>query len=150
LVDPYDEEEVVESTVVIRRINPDYHLADDEDTGGKRLSSKAFSPTKKSGMSVDFEHLMLVDGVDPRKFVTTPVYTGSVWFRAGAARAAGLSVGYEPIKDDPEQPDNPYHGEVWGEPPRTDRFKGAQKRALMNAAEWYVTIPDVVIKKDED
>lgn len=83
---------------------------------------KVFSPSSEpnGGMSVDIERLMLADGVDPREYVTTPVFTGSVAFSAGAARALGLIVGYDPI------PTNPYRGEVWSAD-RPNRFSRQQR-----------------------
>ena len=82
--------------------------------------------------------LRLSDGVDPRQYVTTPVFTGSVAFSAGAARALGLLVGYDPV------PTNPYHGEVWGGS-RPNRFSQRQKKGLAEASRWYVELDGVDI-----
>ena len=82
--------------------------------------------------------------VDPRAFVTTPVYLGSVAFPAGAIRALDLWVGYEPISDDPIIPDNPYHGEAWAKTAKKS-FSEAQKSGLAKLARWYVELPDVDI-----
>lgn len=137
-MEPYDENQIDASDTIIRRINPQQHVVWDENRGCSRISSKAFSPSSGSndGMSVDIEQLMLSDGVDPRQYVTTPVFTGSVAFSAGAARAWGLMVGYDPLWT------NPYHGEVWGGS-RPNRFSQRQKRGLAEASRWYVELDGV-------
>jgi len=89
-------------------------------------------------MSVDLEANIIAANLDPKEYVTTPIFTGSVSFLAGAARGLNLWVGYDPI------PDNPYHGEVWGNP-RPNRFSGSQKKGLHNACEWYVPLVGVEI-----
>jgi hypothetical protein len=59
-------------------------------------------------MSIDIKPSIEAAGLDAATFVTTPKWTGSVVFKAGAARALGFMVGYDPITD------NDHHGEVWG------------------------------------
>ena len=59
-------------------------------------------------MSVDVEALIVSAGFIPQNYVTTPVFTGSVFFTAAAIRDQGLRIGYDPI------PENKFHGEVWG------------------------------------
>lgn len=87
-------------------------------------------------MSVDIEALILDGGDDPKQYVITPIFTGSVAFSADNARNLGLKIGYDPI------PENPCHGEVWGSP-RANRFSSSQKKGLLAASEWYVEIEDV-------
>jgi hypothetical protein len=137
-MEPYDEAQITGEDTIIRRINPQQHIVWDENRGRFRISSKVFSPSSEpnGGMSVDIERLMLADGLDPREYVTTPVFTGSVAFSAGAARALGLIVGYDPI------PTNPYHGEVWGAD-RPNRFSRQQRKGLAVASRWYVELDDV-------
>lgn len=139
-VDPYDEDQIDENDVVIRRINPRQHVVWDDNLGRRRVSSKAFSPSSRSngGMSVDIEALIVADGHDPHEYVTTPIFTGSVALRAGDARALQLRIGYDPL------PDNPYHGEVWGSS-RPNRFSRRQKNGLIAASTWYVELKDVAI-----
>lgn len=137
-MDPYDEKAIGPDDIIIRRINPAQHVVIDENRKCRRISSKAFHPSTNGGMSVDIEELILAAELDPRQYVTTPKYIGSVAFSAGSARVANLLVGYDPL------PKNPYHGEVWGNP-RPDRFTGTQKRKLIAASEWYVEIPGVEI-----
>jgi hypothetical protein len=137
-MEPYDEKAIAPDDLIIRRIDPFQHIVTDENRKCRRISSKAFSPSTNGGMSVDIEKLILAAGLDPRQYVTTPKYIGSVAFSAGSARAAKLFVGYDPL------PENPFHGEVWGNP-RPDRFTGTQKKKLAAASEWYVQIPGVEI-----
>ncbi len=139
--EPYDEDDISPDQTIIRRINPVQHIIRDDNRDCSRVSSKAFSPSSgpNGGMSVDVEARIIADDLDPHEYVTTPVFTGSVSFLASAARALNLWIGYDPI------PDNPYHGEVWGNP-RPNRFSGGQKKGLQNACEWYVPLEGVEIR----
>ncbi|WP_233140004.1 hypothetical protein [Marivita geojedonensis] len=96
-------------------------------------------------MSVDIEALMIENDVDPTDYVTSEEFPGAVSFSAAEIRSLELTVGYDPIKDDPNLPDNPYHGEVWRKT-EARRFTGAQSKGLQNAAKWYVEIEDVDLK----
>lgn len=89
-------------------------------------------------MSVDIEKLIRADTLDPATYVTSPKYIGSIRFSAGAIRAVNLRVGYDPL------PDNPYHGEVWGES-KPNRFSRTQQKAICAASNWLVPIPNVEI-----
>jgi hypothetical protein len=130
---PHDHPEILADQIVIRRISEKQIVT---DRGGQRIiSSIAFKPSSgpNGGMSVDLESLILARGRDPRAYVTTPTWTGSVWFRVEVLRGEGLQVGYDPI------PDNDCHGEVWGARTR------AQWRRLQHLAAWYVEIAQVRI-----
>ena len=141
VAEPYDDPEIRNTDLIIRRVNPDQHLIFDENTKRRRISSKLFSPSSgpRGGMSVDIPKLMERDGVDVRKFVTNPTYSGSVCFFAGYSRNVGLRVGRDPIEG------NPYHGEVWGSENSSNRFTRSQKRALMEASRWFVELEGVDI-----
>ncbi len=140
-VDPYDEQKIGAVDVIIRRINPVQHVVWDGNRQVKRVSSKAYNKSlgPMEGMSVDIEALIVAAGIDPKEFVTTPVYTGSVILSAQAIRDLKLWIGYDPISG------NPYHGQVWL-PESKNNFTGSQKSGLANAAAWYVEIPGVEIK----
>lgn len=128
----HDHAGIAASDGVIRRIS-DRQIVVDKITGGRRLSSAAFKAShgKGSGMSVDLLREIEHTGLDARTYVTTPRWIGSVKFDAGALRAEGFSVGYDPL------PDKPHHGEVWG------RVSGAQQKRLAELCEWFVQIPGV-------
>lgn len=147
-VDPYDETRIENGDTVIRRVSERHIITDNNSAEPRRrLSSAAFQKSKgpRAGMSVDLEKLMEDDGLDPRDFVITPVFTGAVSFSAGSARDLDLMVGYEPVKDDPNQPDNPYHGEVWRKD-EARNFRNSQSKGLQRSAEWYVPLEGVDIR----
>jgi hypothetical protein len=127
----HDHAEIAANQGVIRRVSEKQIVTD--KSGIRRISTIAFRPStgQGAGMSVDLEALILEAGIDARKYVTSPIWTGSVRFTAGALRAEGFSVGYDPL------PDNPYHGEVWGS------FTRAQQRRLQKIAAWFVPIDGV-------
>lgn len=119
---------------IIRRIS-DEQVVFDEKIGARRISSMAFkaSTGHNSGMSVDLEASILEAGLDPRDYVTTPRWTGSIRFVTQQLRAEGFSVGYDPL------PENPHHGEVWG------TFNKTNQRRLRQICEWFVKIDGVSI-----
>ena len=132
-VEPHNHPEILDDWTVIRRISEQFVVPD--GSGGKRLSTMAFEPSSgdDGGLSVDIEPLIVEAGFEPKEFVTTPRWMGSVKFEVAELRRQQLLVGYDPL------PDNEYHGEVWGA-----KSKG-QKRALLRAAEWFVPIEGVVL-----
>jgi len=147
-VEPYNEDEIDDADTIIRRV-PIQQIVWDENAGERRrrISKGLYNKSTglKDGMSVDIEALMIKGGVEPTEYVTTPVFQGAVWFSAAHIRALDLMVGYDPIKDEPKQSDNPYHGEVWRKA-EAKRFTGAQQKGLMDAARWYVEIEGVDLK----
>lgn len=136
---PYDEPEIEESDGIIRRIDPKQHVVWDGNRGCNRLSTKLYSPSSgyNGGMSIDIERKIVESDVEVREFVTTPKFTGSVRFLAGEIRKIKLRLGYDPL------PDNPHHGEVWGNDDRPNYFSKGQKNALARTAEWFVELEDV-------
>lgn len=138
VVEPYDDVDILDEDLLIRRIDPRQHLVPDENRGGLRLSTKAFCESSEGskGMSIDLRRQIEEDGIDPRKYVTDPKYLGAVEFPARVPRERELVVGKEPL------PKNPYHGEVW-RVGNTARFSPGQKKAILAAARWLVPISDV-------
>jgi hypothetical protein len=128
---PHDHEGVLAADGVIRRISELQLVKDGQ--GAKRVSSMAFKPSSEpnAGMSVDLEASIVEAGLDPKAYVTTPRWMGSIRFEAGKLRAEGFCVGYDPL------PDNPHHGEVWG------AFSTGQQKKLKAMAEWFVKIDGV-------
>lgn len=148
MVEPYDEQEIENDDVIIRRIDPQQHVVWDHDRECKRVSTKAFQASTKlnSGMSVDVEELVQRDGIDPREWVTSPRFRGSVFFLTEVVRNLGLRVGYEPIEEDGTVEANPYHGEVWGPEEKPYKFTQSQQKKIHAAVEWYVELDGVAIK----
>ena len=132
-VSPHDHSGIDSEHNVIRRVS-DKQLVVDK-SGKRRISSIAFraSSGANAGMSVDLEALIVEANLDPRLYVTTPVWIGSVYFCVGNLRAEGFMVGFHPLTE------NPYHGEVWGS------FTKDQQRRLAEIASWYVEIPGASI-----
>lgn len=132
-VQPHDHPEILESHKVIRRISEKQIVIDGK--GSRRISSMAFKPSSgtNGGMSVNIENFIIAKDRDPRQFVTTPTWMGSVWFNVGLLRNEALLVGYSPV------PENDCHGEVWGAKTR------AQWCRLQQLASWYVEIDGVKI-----
>jgi hypothetical protein len=143
--EPFDDLTLASDDFIIRRIDPDFHITKDHDTGRARISSAAFTMSSQppSGMSVDILKLMEADGVVPQNYVTTPKFRGAICFPVSAVRNAGLRVGHDPIKDHPTLADNPYHGSIWGPVDKPTKITGSQKTTLQRAAEWFVSIPGV-------
>lgn len=136
---PHDHVQIENQHGIIRRVS---EVQTYEKNGVRRLSSmvfKASSTGEHPGMSVDLEAFITADEFDPKEYVTTPRWIGSIKFIAGDLRQEGFQVGYDPLAEDPPYPANPYHGEVWGD------FSRPKQRVLRALAEWYVEIPGVEI-----
>jgi len=135
---PHDHDEIGNDDGVIRRISELWITAD--KNGNRRISSMAYKASSgpNGGMSVDLVALITAGGLDPRVYVTTPRWVGSVIFTAGNLREAGFRVGYDPLEEQPpDQPANPYHGEVWG------AFSKGQQKRLAEMARWFVALEGV-------
>ena len=90
-------------------------------------------------MSVDIETLIIAANIQPKTYVINPQFTGAVSFTARQIRALSLSVGYDPL------PNNPYHGGVWNIA-NPKKFTSAQTSGLATAAQWYVPLPNVKLR----
>ena len=134
VVIPHDHDEISSDDQIIRRISKQF-LVKDEKTGGRRISSMAFSPSTgpNGGLSVDLKRQIEEAGIDVRQYVTDARWLGSVYFTAGALRENGFLVGFDPL------PSNAYHGEIWGSFPRP------QKKKLHQLCRWFVQIDNVEI-----
>jgi hypothetical protein len=131
---PHDAADITSDDGLIRRISDRQIVTDAK--GERRISSLAFKPSSRGrypGMSIDLERQIREDGIDPQKFVTTPVWTGSVHLVTGDVRNEGLQVGSHPV------PENSYHGEIWGIQSK------AQQHKLQSMASWFVPIPGVLL-----
>lgn len=132
---PHDHAEIRDDDGVIRRIHPHY-IVQDPKVGGKKISSMAIqkSTGPGGGMSVDLLREIVEAGLDPREFVISPPFLGAIKFTAGAFRRVDLMVGFDPLP-----PENPYHGEVWGE------FTKPKQRQLLGVAEWFVPLEGIAL-----
>lgn len=130
-VEPHDHDEIGSTHGVIRRVSEQFVVT--EADGIKRLSSMAFqaSSGEGEGMSVDLQGAIEDAGEDPIAHVTSPIWIGSVRFSAQQLREEELQVGFDPI------PDNPFHGQVWG------NFNKSKRKRLKSVCEWFVSIPNV-------
>ena len=128
---PHDHPQINSDDRLIRRVSSRHHVV--EDRGVRRLSSLVFKPSsgQNGGISVDLETQVVEAGLDPVKHVMVPPWIGSVVISAGAARQAGMRVGYHPLEH------NPYHGEIWG--------PFAKPAVLAALAQWHVQIDGVAI-----
>jgi len=128
---PHDHVGIQSGDGVIRRISP-HQLVYDEKIRGKRISSKAYSPSseKNGRMSVDLQRVIEEAGINAKAFVSSPPWIGAVSFTAGSLRSENLLVGYDPTEN------NPYHGQVWG------RFSKQIRRKLAELATPFVAIKD--------
>jgi hypothetical protein len=127
---PHDHPDILNTDEVIRRIS-DEQLVTVE--GVRRISSIAFKPSggPDGGMSIDLKASIESAGLDPKQYVSTPKWIGSVILPVSVPRNQGLLVGYEPI------PGNDHHGEVWG------KFSNGKSKAMQRACQWFVPIAGV-------
>jgi hypothetical protein len=98
----------------------------------------ALKPSSKvlgGGLSVDLQRQIEEAGLNAIAYVSNPPWIGALTFTVGPLRANGFMVGYDPLI-----PDNPYHGEVWGQ------FTGSKIKLLLSMGQWIVQIPDVALQ----
>lgn len=141
-VTPHDHPDILPEHGIIRRISEHYLVLDEKQSAGRRrISSMAFKASSEpnGGMSVDLQHEIENDGRDPKEFVTTPYWIGSVRFEAHQLREQefGFKIGADPIDSKPGVAANPYHGQVWG------NFTQGKQRRLLLRCKWFVTIEGV-------
>lgn len=126
---PYNDDQISDDEYLLRRIDPDHHLA--QTSTGYRLSSSAFSESSRSvskygGMSAQLERMVRdpLDGLAPG--------WGIVKIRVGALREKDYLVGL-----DPQNGDNS-HTSVWG----GVQGKPGRKVPLKTTDYEWVQLPD--------
>jgi hypothetical protein len=132
-VEPHDHPEILAHDGVIRRISEQHVILD--KNGQRRVSTMAFTPSSAvqgGGLSVDLQREIENSGRNAMKFVTSSQWIGSVRFTAQQLHDEEFMVGFDPLP-----PDNPFHGEVWGQ------FTKRKQRQLLRLARWFVPIPEV-------
>jgi ribosomal protein L21E len=136
---PHNDDALSNESLLIRHINPDYHVVPDENIGGRRIGSNAFSATNgdpHNGMSVNLEQLINERGLEPKSLV--PENFGAVSLNVGDVRDLDVDPKLQ-VGSDPE-PHNRYHGQVWG-------VKGSVRRKLHRLVRgWVVELKDVHLK----
>ena len=138
---PHNHVDILNSDNVIRRISEQQHIVPDAKAPqGKRISTKAFSPSSgvNGGMSVDLKTRLEADGLDVVAHVTSSEWIGSVVVGVQFLRDLGLKVGYDPL------PNNVYHGEVWGD------FTKPIKKQILSSATWFKGIKNVYLNESAD
>jgi len=106
---PHDDPEIAAESWLIRHINPDVHVCEDENLGRRRISSAAFSATTGDpdyGMSVDLGQLLVGAGLSEDARV--PPGFGAVRLRVARVRVLALRIGSDPTLGAHAQ-----HGQVW-------------------------------------
>lgn len=135
---PHDHEDIGDDWIVIRRIHTSWLKEATDGHIGVSTASFAESSEPPGGMSIDILNLIEDAGIDPKAYVIgLPNHPYAVSFRVGDLRAKGLRVGFDPLKERPPFPANPFHGEVWG----IGNSRGP-KNELRKIAGWFVEPQD--------
>jgi hypothetical protein len=137
-VAPHDDLGIDSAGVLVRHIHPT-HIVPDENIGGKRISSAAFSATSgdpDNGMSVDIGQKLIADGKALDAMVKDGL--GAVSLPVGGVRELGLKVGPDP--DLNIDPPNPYHGQVW--PVKSSTRSKLHKIVI----DWVRALPGVALR----
>lgn len=131
---PHDHDGIKNGDGVIRRISPQFVVFDPK-VGCNKISTMALNPSTglNGGLSVDLESEIEQAGLDAKEFVMNPPWIGSIRFDAGQLRAEEFKVGYDPL------PDNPHHGEVWG------NFTRSKQKKLLKLGQWFLEIEGVAL-----
>jgi hypothetical protein len=140
---PHDHPDLADDHRVIRRISDEF-VEKDKDGRPIRVSTAALSPSSPEvdfycGLSVDLEPLMLADGVDPKRHVTTPKFMASIVLAVRSFRSRNFYVGYDPMND------NPYHGGVWQDAKRGSKLTRGVRKALLRESQWLVPVQGIAV-----
>lgn len=138
---PHDDPAIVGDSYVVRHINPEAHLAPDENMRGPRISSGAFNRTREpnGGVSIDLGQELGVAGL-PLGHMVAPGW-GAVRIRVDMLRRLKLWVGSDPIvAANPGDRENPYHGQIWN---LTRRSPRDIQRAV---EDWVIPLPGVALR----
>jgi hypothetical protein len=132
-VKPYDDDSISGEVRLVRYVHRLWLVPD--ETGGRRLSKGAFSPSSEQrdpyqSMSTEILDWILNDGLSPIERKPQD-HEAIVTFKVDDLRRLGLLVGHDPIDDV-----NPYHAAVWG-------VKRALQKRLLEIFEWLDKPPDV-------
>ncbi len=133
----HDNPTIADSSLLIRHINPEEHVVPDENLGGRRIGSNAFSATSGDpdhGVSVDLGQLLEEQGLALSAMV--PHQFGAVSLKVGDVRSLSLAVGSDP------ETFNEFHGQVWGV-----KNSGLRRRLHNLVIGWVRELPDVALKK---
>ena len=130
---PHDHHGIKDADGVIRRVSPQFVVADPKT--GPRISTLALKPSSgpNGGLSVDLRCEIESAGYNPMEYVMSPPWIGAIHFQAGVLRAEALKVGFHPLAD------QPFHGEVWGD------FTRSRQKRLLTVASWFVPLPGVAL-----
>jgi hypothetical protein len=139
----HDHAEILDTHRVIRGVSDEF-VVNDDNGQPQRLSSALLDPSAIDvdpycGLSVDLEHLMTEDGVDPVQYVKERKFLGAIVFGVRSFRSRNFFVGYDPRKG------NPYHGGVWQDGARGSKLTRGVRMALLREAAWLVQIDDVPV-----
>lgn len=127
----HDHDEITNDQTVIRGITQ-HHIRDG------RITSIAYQASSGSGegMSVELKELIERDNKSPVEHIkSNSSFVGAVSFTVGSLREINYKVGYDPILEGPNP--NPYHCQVWGEFPKSN------KRKLAQIAKKFVDLDDI-------
>jgi hypothetical protein len=135
---PYDDPQIEGGDGLLRGIT-EHHIVPDNIRGGKKVSSSAVNPSSgpNGGMSVDIESFLARDNRDPIDWCKSRKWLGAIRFPASVPRQLNLSVGRDPL------PENPYHGQVWGAPLK----RSPVKRKILKSSSWVIEIDGVSLNE---
>lgn len=113
---PHDHPGILDGHFVIRHIHPQ----DVKELGRVPSGVYTASSGPHGGMSVDIGDWMVADGLEPLHYLRN-ASEGATRLPVGALRRLGYQVGWDPL------PENPHHGEVWG------NFNGSKRKRAVAA-----------------
>ena len=129
---PYEDDKSIEDDSALWRRIPPWHLVEDKNRGGKRISKAAFEDHPDgSPMSVVLGAEVLAAGRDPQSVIAGHDDFCLAAVTAGLARSLNQGITRKPLADEPA------HAEVFGK--KTDSVR----KRFARAAIW-------VIRPDDD
>ena len=113
---PHDGGQISREDWVVRQVSSEWIVPDPKFPQGQRLTSVVWEPSSglNGGLSVNLESLILEQGIRSESFLISQRYPASIKMNLGLIRDYGFLIGFDPINNDAELPDNPCHCQIWG------------------------------------
>jgi len=148
---PHDHPDLVGEALMLRGVDPQYHVVPDANRGCRRLSSALFKndPKRQGYLSFNAAKCITDLGETGSAYMGDRGWIGVVCmpvekfrtFDPATGAAERWKIGMVPLPDD--TPPDPCHGAVWG------KINDNRANAIRRQVQWVVELPNVVLDETQ-
>ena len=125
-----------------RRPKNQQNVVEDQITGRLRVPAAIFQPRSKDAfLSVNIQSSLVSAGL-PRDWGCDHQKFYAALLLVGACSNLDLRVTWEPVANEPDQPDNPHHGGIHGVVELQQSDRDAYERTITKLAKESVVLPE--------